>query len=48
MSDSTTPVGARVRAADITLTRLLQLRELATLEARVQALESAAGLDGGT
>jgi transposase-like protein len=48
MSDPTTPVGARVRAADITLTRLLQLRELATSEARVQALESAAGLEGGT
>src|SRR3712207_2008767 len=39
MSDSGTPVATRVRAADVALGRLLQLRELAQLEARVQALE---------
>jgi hypothetical protein len=36
-----------VRAADASLGRLLQLRELATLEQRVRALEAAAGLDEG-
>ncbi len=46
MSDPTTPASTRVRAADATLGRLLQLRELATLEARVVELERAAGLDG--
>jgi transposase-like protein len=46
MSDPGTPAATRVRAADVTLSRLLQLRELATLEARVQALEVAAGLSG--
>jgi phage terminase small subunit len=44
MSEETTPVATRVRAADVTLARLLQLRELATLEARVAELERAAGL----
>jgi hypothetical protein len=44
MSDGTTPVAAKIRAADIVLNRLLQLRELATLEARVVELERAAGL----
>jgi transposase-like protein len=38
-----TPPATRVRAADATLTRLLQLRELATLEQRVAALEASAG-----
>jgi transposase-like protein len=46
MSDPATPAATRVRAADVTLSRLLQLRELATLEARVQALEVAAGISG--
>jgi transposase-like protein len=46
MSDPATPAATRVRAADVTLARLLQLRELATLEARVQALEVAAGISG--
>jgi phage terminase small subunit len=47
MSDPATPPATRVRAADATLGRLLQLRELATLEARVAALEEAAGLSEG-
>jgi hypothetical protein len=47
MSDPVTPAATRVRAADVALSRLLQLRELAQLEARVQALEAAAGIDGG-
>ncbi len=40
MSDEDTPTGARIRAADIVLSRLLQLRELVTLEERVSALEA--------
>jgi hypothetical protein len=47
MSDPVTPVATRVRAADVALGRLLQLRELAQLEARVQALEQAAGIEQG-
>jgi len=47
MSDPAAPYPTRVRAADATLGRLLQLRELATLEARVQALENTAGLGEG-
>ena len=39
MSDPATPMSTRVRAADVALSRLLQLRELATLEARVGELE---------
>ena len=39
MSDTKSPAGARVRAADIVLARLLQLRELVTLEERVTELE---------
>lgn len=34
-----TPTGAKVRAADIVLSRILQLRELVDLEARVTELE---------
>ncbi len=45
MSDPDAPYPTRVRAADATLGRLLQLRELATLEARVAELERAAGMD---
>lgn len=45
MSDPATPPATRVRAADAVLGRLLQLRELATLEARVEELERAAALD---
>ena len=44
MADPATPAATRVRAADAALARLLQLRELATLEARVAELERAAGL----
>ena len=47
MSDPVTPVATRVRAADVALGRLLQLRELAQLEARVQALEQAARIEQG-
>ena len=48
MAEPSAPWATRVRAADAALGRLLQLRELATLEARVAALEEAAGLaDGG-
>jgi hypothetical protein len=47
MSDPTVPAASRVRAADAALGRLLQLRELATLEARITALEEAAGLEEG-
>ncbi|MDP9358158.1 MAG: phBC6A51 family helix-turn-helix protein [Chloroflexota bacterium] len=48
MGDPVAPYPTRVRAADAVLGRLLQLRELATLEARVAELERAAGLDGGS
>lgn len=44
MSDATTPWPTRVRAADASLARLLQLRELATLEARVTELEGRVGV----
>ncbi len=47
MSDPTVPASSRVRAADAALSRLLQLRELATLEARITALEDAAGIGEG-
>lgn len=46
MSDATVPPATRVRAADVALSRLLQLRELATLEARVAELERLSGLEG--
>jgi hypothetical protein len=39
MGDPSVPWSTRVRAADAALGRLLQLRELATLEARVSELE---------
>ena len=48
MGDATTPMATRVRAADAVLGRLLQIREVATLETRVTELERAAGIaDGG-
>src|SRR5688572_26150595 len=47
MNDPAAPYATRVSAANASLSRLLQLRELATLEARVRALEAAAGLDEG-
>jgi transposase-like protein len=45
MSDPTIPPATRVRAADAVLGRLLQLRELATLETRVTELERLASLE---
>ena len=45
MSDPATPAATKVRAADATLSKLLQLRELATLEQRVAALEASVGED---
>jgi len=47
MNGPTVPAASRVRAADAALGRLLQLRELATLEARITALEDAAGIGEG-
>src|SRR3954452_11647031 len=44
MNDSTVPWSTRVRAAEASLGRMLQLRELATLEARVTGLEQGVGL----
>jgi phage terminase small subunit len=41
MGDKEAATSARVRAADIVLQRLLQLRELVTLEERLSALEAA-------
>lgn len=46
-NDPTAPYATRVRAADAWLSRLLQLRELASVEARVRMLEVQAGLDEG-
>jgi hypothetical protein len=39
MDDEGAPVGSKIRAADVTLGRLLQLRELYQLEERVSRLE---------
>jgi len=47
MADATVPWATKVRSADAVLGRLLQLRELATLEARVAELERAAGIAEG-
>jgi thiamine phosphate synthase YjbQ (UPF0047 family) len=47
MSEPGTPAATKVRAADVTLSRLLQLRELAQLEARMQALEAAVSQEPG-
>jgi len=47
MGDPKAPYPTRVRAADAVLGRLLQLRELATLEARVAELERSVGLGEG-
>jgi hypothetical protein len=46
MAERDAPIGPRIRAADITLNRLLQVRELAVLEDRLTALEQAAGIEG--
>ncbi len=48
MGDAATPAAKKVRAADAVLGRLLQLRELATLEARVAELERSVGLGEGS
>jgi transposase-like protein len=48
MTDPATPATTKVRAADATLSRLLQLRELASLEQRLTALEQAAGREQDT
>ena len=48
MTDQATSMNTRVRAADISLSRLLQLRELATLEARVSELEQSVALSEGS
>ncbi len=39
MTDSMAATGTKVRAADVVLSRLLQLRELVSIEARLTALE---------
>ena len=39
MADQETPASVRVRAADIVLSRLLNLKELCDLEARISKLE---------
>lgn len=39
MTNATTPPSTRVRAADVILSRLMNLKELSELEARVAALE---------
>ena len=46
MLDTEVASGARVRAADIVLSRLLNLKELADLETRVAALEQAKAQEG--
>lgn len=48
MADKQAPISPRLRAAEITLNRLLQLRELAVLEARITALEAASGIENGS
>ena len=45
MRDEVTP-GVKVRAADVSLSQLMRLSELADLEARITALEAAAQKDG--
>lgn len=47
MNDASNPPGVRVRAADLVLTRLLQLRELTELEERLAALEEIISKGGG-
>ena len=41
MTDPTAPLTTRVRAADVVLTKLLQLRELVDMDERITALEAA-------
>ncbi len=44
MRDANTPVSVRLRAADIVLSRLLQLRELVQLDTRVTEIELRLGI----
>jgi len=45
MDDTAAPMSTRIRAADVVLTRLIQLREFTDLEERLTALEESAGSD---
>lgn len=44
MSDSNTPINARLRASNIVLGRLLELHELTALDTRLRNLEKRIGL----
>jgi hypothetical protein len=48
MADNTAATGTKVRAADVVLARLLQLRELVDIERRLSALEKKANIGGET
>jgi hypothetical protein len=43
MTDAEAAASTKVRAADVVLARLLQLRELVSIESRLSALESKIG-----
>ena len=43
MTDTEAAAGTKVRAADVVLARLLQLRELVSIESRLAALEKKSG-----
>lgn len=46
MTDPTTPPALQLRAADIVLARLLAIRELVDLEARIATLEASLAAEG--
>lgn len=46
MANQSSPPGARIRAADVILARLLALKELADLEERIAALEARTQSEG--
>lgn len=46
MKGKSTPIGSKIRAADIVLGRLLALKELGDLEQRIAALEAAQPMKG--
>ena len=46
MTDDHAGVGTRVRAADVTLTKLIAIRQHLDLEERLAAVEAAVGIDG--